>query len=251
MEVGSVVFLGFIWNLDVFVPLWYLFCLILSIIDVDNGVDCMKMRKYLMMGLMILPLIGFVVALLVLPHQIPVHYGVSGQVDRVGSVFEILVFVIAALVLGGIGAAILKYSEYGSRVWLFPFLGLLALNLVFVYFLFNTVLIVNAYQPVSLIRYGCLLLGLLMIFLGCIFHRSKLNSGHGLRTPWSLRNEAAWAISQRWSGVLFVIAGIGISVFAFVVVDSLQVLIVSLMGVVVCYLLCVAATWRAARRVRF
>lgn len=41
---------------------------------------------------MLLPLSVVLVSLQFLPDQIPAHYGISGEVDRWGSKYEILIF---------------------------------------------------------------------------------------------------------------------------------------------------------------
>lgn len=211
----------------------------------------MNNRKNFLILLMFLPLAGFVLAFLLFPSQIPMHYGISGGVDRVGSVFEMLIFFAFSLILGGIGLTIIKYTDTTSKAWLCAMLPLAVVNLAFVYVLATTWYILQGMQPISLIRYGCMLFGLLMVGIGFMFHKSKLNSGNGLRTHWSLKNEAAWSITQRWSGILFVLGGLMIFVEAILFIEDIQMLTIACLTFVLCYALCVFSSWRAAKRVRF
>ena len=211
----------------------------------------MNYRKNCLILFMLLPLAGFGLAFLLFPSQIPMHYDLTGIADRIGSVFEYLIFFAFSLILGGIGLAIVKYTEPVSKAWLCAFLPLIAVNLVFVYVLAYTGYTLQGVQPISLIRYGCMLFGLLMAGIGFMFHKSKLNSGNGLRTHWSLKNEAAWSITQRWSGILFVIGGLVIFAEAVLLIDDMQLITAACLSFVLCYALCIFSSWRAAKRVRF
>lgn len=51
------------------------------------------------------------------------------------------------------------------------------------------------------------LAGILMIVTGNIMPKAKMNSIVGLRTRWSMKNEAAWKKSQRAGGISFMIGG--------------------------------------------
>lgn len=211
----------------------------------------MNYRKNFLTLLMLLPLAGFVLAFLLFPSQIPMHYSLSGVADRIGSVFELLLFFAFSLILGGIGLAIVKYTESTSKAWYCALFPLAIVNLAFVYVLAYTWYTLQELQPISLIRYGCMLFGVLMIGIGFMFHKSKLNSGNGLRTHWSLKNEAVWSITQRWSGILFVLGGLIIFVEAVLLIEDIQLLSIACLTFVLCYALCVLSSWRAAKRVRF
>ncbi len=65
----------------------------------------MNTRKNVLILLMILPLIGFIFAFILFPFQIPMHFDLFGAADRIGSVFELLIFFVVSLFLGGIGLA--------------------------------------------------------------------------------------------------------------------------------------------------
>ena len=54
-----------------------------------------------------------------------------------------------------------------------------------------------------------------MIIIGNIMPKARLNSIFGLRTSWSMKNELTWKKSQRFGGILFIIAGIIIVVVSF------------------------------------
>lgn len=58
--------------------------------------------------------------------------------------------------------------------------------------------------------------GIIMIVIGNIVPKVRMNSLMGLRTPWSLKNEVTWKMSQRFGGYTFIIVGMIIIVISFV-----------------------------------
>lgn len=59
----------------------------------------MKTKKWLYYTLM-LPLAATLIALPLLPDQIPAHYGADNQVDRWGSKYESLIFPLLTILFG-------------------------------------------------------------------------------------------------------------------------------------------------------
>ena len=60
----------------------------------------MNKKKILYFALMFLPLLITVIALPFLPEQIPAHYNFAGEVDRIGSKFEMLIFPLCTIGMG-------------------------------------------------------------------------------------------------------------------------------------------------------
>lgn len=52
-----------------------------------------------------------------------------------------------------------------------------------------------------------LIIGTVMMVLGNIMPQAKKNFIFGLRTPWTLSNDKVWAISNRFTGRIFFLAG--------------------------------------------
>lgn len=77
-------------------------------------------------------------------------------------------------------------------------------------------------------------LGIMLIIIGNVMPKVRMNSLFGLRTSWSMKNEIAWKKSQRFGGISFMIVGllmIMISIFTkgwLCFLLSIGVLIVSL-----------------------
>ena len=185
--------------------------------------------------LMFLPLIAVVVAYPFLPDQIPAHYGMDNQVTRWGNKSETFIFPIITLVfgffmyIGAKGAAEQEKKGNGTGknnstiTFIAGILSILVFDILTLYFLyadFHQVENLND-VPFSLtkISFGCL--GIALIILGNIMPKLKRNSLIGLRTSWSMKNDVVWKKSQRFCGILFMLSGIVILIFCFLLEGAL------------------------------
>ena len=178
----------------------------------------MNKKKTVCYILMYLPL---VVVLLVLPHlpeKIPAHYGFDNQVDRWGSKYEALLFPVVSILMGyfllGMAKLAAKKEEHGENnkkvTIIVGILALILLNALNVYFLYTSYNKVENLSLVSLdigqLVFG--IIGMLMIVTGNLMPKLRMNSMIGLRTHWSMKNEATWKKSQHIGGISFIIGGI-------------------------------------------
>ena len=178
----------------------------------------MNKKKTVCYILMYLPL---VVVLLVLPHlpeKIPAHYGFDNQVDRWGSKYEALLFPVVSILMGyfllGMAKLAAKKEEHGENnknvTIIVGILVLILLNALNVYSLYTSFNKVENLSFVSLdigqLVFG--IIGMLMIVTGNLMPKLRMNSMIGLRTYWSMKNEATWKKSQHIGGISFIIGGI-------------------------------------------
>lgn len=178
----------------------------------------MNKKKTVCYILMYLPL---VVVLLVLPHlpeKIPAHYGFDNQVDRWGSKYESLLFPVVSILMGyfllGMAKLAAKKEEHGENnknvTIIVGILVLILLNALNVYSLYTSLNKVENLSFVSLdigqLVFG--IIGMLMIVTGNLMPKLRMNSMIGLRTHWSMKNEATWKKSQHIGGISFIIGGI-------------------------------------------
>lgn len=216
-----------------------------------------KTTKALYFVLMLLPLAVTVIALFFLPDQIPAHYNAANQVDRWGSKFEALILpamvILFGLLMLGMAKLISKSEKSGKnneRVCIISGLCCLALfNAMTCYFLYMDFHGIEDLSSVPLdinqIMFG--LLGLIMIIVGNVMPKLRMNSLIGLRTSWSMKNETTWKKSQLFGGISFIIGGILIIVLCllskgiFCFIWSIIVFLV-LLVIDVCY------TYQAAKK---
>lgn len=177
-----------------------------------------KTTKAVYFVLMFLPLAVTVIALFFLPDQIPAHYNAANQVDRWGSKFEALILPAMVILFGlfmlGMAkfiSAMDKSSKNNETICIIAGLCCLILfNVMTYYFLyldFHGVKNLSALPlDVNQIMFG--LLGIIMILVGNVMPKLRMNSLIGLRTSWSMKNETTWKKSQLFGGISFIAGGI-------------------------------------------
>jgi len=82
-----------------------------------------------------------------------------------------------------------------------------ALNAYFLYTAFHRIENLSS-LPLDLGQLIFSIVGVLMIVMGNIMPKLRMNSIVGLRTHWSMKNEVTWKKSQRIGGISFIVGGI-------------------------------------------
>lgn len=194
-----------------------------------------KLLTALYIILMFLPLIAVVVAYPFLPDQIPAHYGANNQVTRWGNKSETFIFPVITLLFGFFMYIAAKSAAEQEKkgngtgknnsaiTFIAGILSIIVFDILTLYFLyadFHQVENLND-VPFSLtkISFGCL--GIALIILGNIMPKLKQNSLIGLRTSWSMKNDVVWKKSQRFCGILFMLSGVIILIFCFLLEGTL------------------------------
>lgn len=167
---------------------------------------------------MFLPLIAVCISLQFLPDQIPAHYAISGEVNRWGSKYETLIFPGISIILGLFILFITKKASKqevtghnNQKIGIITgILLLILLNIMTFYFLYLDFYQIENLTSVSidLTQLVWTSLGVILIILGNIMPKLKLNSMIGLRTKWSMKNEVTWKKSQQFGGISSIIAGL-------------------------------------------
>ena len=177
----------------------------------------MKGKKIVYFILMFLPLVATLVLLPFFPEQIPAHYGADNQVTRWGSKWELLIFPAVTLLMAGFFPLVAKLvraaepdGKNNEKVLLISGCAtLLLFNVMTGYFLYTAYHQVVDLSEVSvdMNRIAFVALGIVLIIVGNIMPKTRMNSLCGLRTPWSMKNEETWKKSQRFGGISFIVAG--------------------------------------------
>ena len=78
------------------------------------------------------------------------------------------------------------------------------------YFLINSALVAGGRDGlrVDINNVMCIAMGVVFIPTGLYMPKLKRNAVSGVRTRWSMKNDAAWAASQRFGGAAFIAAGV-------------------------------------------
>ena len=185
----------------------------------------MKKFKTTMYLLMLLSLVITAIMLQFMPDTIPAHYNAAGEVDRLGSKYESILFPAATALMGLFFLFMSKVvSGYGNEKD--RKIGSAALSicgtLTVVYFIAMGIYFMGkniAYgntgtasvPGIDIVRINStctILIGTLLIILGNYMPKARVNALYGLRTKWSLANERVWQKSQRFGGFSSVVCGI-------------------------------------------
>ncbi len=164
------------------------------------------------------PLSVTLIAFFFMPDTVPVHFNMSNQVDRWGSKYELIILPCVVLVMGIIFVLVAKFldkrEEHGNNNYnILITVGICLLGIfniltyVTLYFAFAG-LQDSATAPIDVLSLITLLIGVMMIVIGNIVPKAKMNSMLGLRTKWSMSSEDAWRKSQRFGGYAAIIAGV-------------------------------------------
>lgn len=148
------------------------------------------------------------------PLQLPVHWGLNGQVDRLGGKFEgLLVLPLVALLVAVLFAVLPRIDPNRARYVEFrPALATFGLGVTLVLAGVYAVLLLTAFGyalNVGLIVAG--LVGALLVLIGSVLGQLRRNWFFGIRTPWTLASEASWSETHRAGRWVFVLMGIAIA----------------------------------------
>lgn len=144
-----------------------------------------------------------------LPKEVPMHWNVSGKIDRWGDKSELLVMI---FMLTGITYFIFLVIPYIDPKQKLKSMGNKLNNLRLILGLFMSALAIyilysvqqETSNPVLIFP----LIGLLFAFLGNYFKTIKPNYFIGIKTPWTLENEDVWKKTHIMGGKLWFIGGL-------------------------------------------
>jgi len=153
-----------------------------------------------------------------LPDQIPLHWGITGEIDRYGD--KRFVFLTGALPLLLLLLLIVIPKIDPRRENYLKHAGAFSITVVtlvlFLILLHWLVLLLSLGYPIDVLFFVRLSLGIVFVVLGSVMPRIRHNYLFGIRTPWTLADERVWKKTHRVGGPLFVIVGLVSAALAFV-----------------------------------
>lgn len=190
---------------------------------VYNAAECQKegknVKKYrLILNLLTaLPLAAALAALIFLPDEIPVHFGMDNLADRWGSKYEVFIFpvlvLLARLTMAGLtrlALSIEKDNESTRPVMEVATLCMLALfDVMSLYFIWAGFVVEESLNelPIGIWQLMTAGVGAMFIPSGLAMQKAPRNGLYGFRTKWSLMNDEVWRLSQRFAGRAMAAAG--------------------------------------------
>jgi uncharacterized membrane protein len=186
----------------------------------------------------------FVAAALIWPHapaSFPVHWGVSGEVDRYGGRFEGLLFLpllsvalyLIMLFLPRLDPGRLNYARFAGAYY-----TIRATTIALMALLYTVMLLAAKGTPVDMPRFVGLAIGAMLFVMGNVLGKIRPNWFVGVRTPWTLSSKRSWTRTHRFAGWVFVAGGIALMTAGIVhtplaMEAAFGVLVTGMMGAVV------------------
>lgn len=147
-----------------------------------------------------------------LPEQIPMQWGLGGEVSKYGGKSSIYILPIAAALLNlllkylpGIDPSKQNYKDFEKEYHFFR-----VVMVVFMAVLQTFILYRSIYKE-STLRvdiFVLLMVSVLFFVIGVIMPKIKQNYFMGIRTPWTLSSEAVWTKTHQAAGILWKIGGV-------------------------------------------
>ena len=145
-----------------------------------------------------------------LPDRMPVHWGISGEVDRYGSRFEGVFLLPLMVIFVNLLFWALPVLDPKKNIARFqPTLRLLCMVITGFLLMLWGMLILNALgyglAPNTFVPAA---VTVLMLVFGNFFGKLKPNYFVGIRTPWTLESERVWIETHRMAGRIWVAASV-------------------------------------------
>ena len=160
--------------------------------------------------LSLLPLVMIAAVYRRLPAEVPMHWDLDGAVDY-GAKAQLWVIAAMAPVLEAMFCFLPKidpknknYGKFGDA-----YLGIQLVTLLFLAAI-TGICITEALRPgtVNVSGVVCLLVSLMMVYLGNVMPRFRMNWYCGVKNPWTLSSEAVWTRTHRIAGRMFFASGL-------------------------------------------
>ena len=190
------------------------------------------------------------VLLVLSPDTVPVHYNLAGEVDRMGSKYEFLLFPAESIGIGLLFAWIAKKHRQSpadekalviSGICVLSLLGFLGIYFQTAGLLYDPMH--SSGMGLKVMRLTVMAIGTMFAVLGNFMPKARRNSFYGLRTGWSLASDTVWQRSQRFSGYAAVFCGI-LMVLLAAFLDGIPCLVVSTVLVLLWMIVSVVMSYR-------
>ena len=165
-------------------------------------------------------------AMVFLPDIIPVHFDIHGEVDRWGSKYEMLILPASLALIWIIGDKSIGFftkrvggSDDGklksdaknnektlSKTLTITYAIMAFANFGVIYITFAN-LEASTLPEIDVVKLIVWLMGLMMICMGNLMPKTRINAMLGFRLPWTVYNENTWRKSNLFAGILGIIVG--------------------------------------------
>jgi len=165
-----------------------------------------------------------------LPAIVPVHYGISGKVDRYGDKSEMILLMGILLFTALLVYLLLKFlpaidpkkqvkvgEDTFRKIGFAVVLFLSALNIAIIF--------ATVHHGFAIDKLILPLAGLFFAFMGNVMNSIKPNYFAGIRTPWTLESEDNWRTTHRLAGRLWFVGGIVVTIATLLLPGTLATIV--------------------------
>lgn len=157
-----------------------------------------------------------------LPAIVPTHFGKGGRPDGFGPKIDL--FAIEGI-MGGVGILVYlllrflpaidpkKKVKFGEPVFSKMALGIA----IFLTAVGIIILYAVQHKDIHIDKVMLTMAGLLFTFIGNLMYNIKPNYFAGVRTPWTLEDDATWRATHRVAGKLWFVGGIVLTIITLLV----------------------------------
>ena len=145
-----------------------------------------------------------------LPSKVPIHWNIKGEIDRYGDKSELIIIPFLLPLLVYVIFLVVpkidpknKLNKMGNKLHTIKFFLTTFMSILALFIIYSA-----KNQSFTNPNYIILLIGVLFIILGNYFKTIKPNYFIGIRTPWTLENEAVWKKTHKLGGKLWFVGGI-------------------------------------------
>jgi uncharacterized membrane protein len=190
-----------------------------------------------------LQLIVAIYGFAVLPDTVPIHWGISGQIDRYGSkwmgtfLYPLLSIGIYLLMYGLLAAGPRLGGRESTKANLKVAKLVLVGILLFMLIIQLTTIAESLGVGLDMTVVISLAMSLLFLFLGNYMGKMRRNFWMGIRTPWTLASSVVWERTHRLGGWLFV--GVGLIGIVCSFIPALQLWAIIGLLIAVSLVLCI------------
>lgn len=177
-----------------------------------------------------------------LPEMMPMHYDMSGKVDRMGNKQE---FLLAILILCGVNlftylliSNIHKIDPKRAKAEQSAVFNKLAVGVSLFLTALSVIIILSGISNGEGIAQKAILplVGLLLAFIGNYMNNIKPNYFAGIRVPWTLNDENNWKQTHRIASHVWVAGGITICIASLIakpeVMEVLMLVLIAIMVII-------------------
>ena len=224
--------------------------------------------KKLMWILSFISLAGTAFVFQYMPDSVPMHYDMSGNIDRWGSKYENMIFPIIILIMALFWTLFMRYYDRkaekasdekesaGARSNA-KVIGIAGLCTSVMFTVMQGFILYGSYteavsgalqETVDIGRVTCILMGILFIVIGNFMTKTRINSNVGVRVHWSRHNETTWRKSNRFGAIAFIIAGVLTILTAVFMKKSFAAAMMAVVYIILVSIASVAYAYRVYRK---